>query len=173
MSISLVGHSAHDLCPQELTFRLLLLISNYRADKPAQKKKKNTPHGFQLHTVADATELLFFFFNCFLHPFVKKNSPHYPGWNLLAETIIDYRLQVVTEEAKLGRFSALRHFPSHANGASRLDTCSCPYHHLQNLQSPAPCKFFFTDDNSVQVSQLNTLVQLLNHPYKVTGSKNS
>lgn len=44
---------------EELTFRLLLLIRHYRAYEPAQKKKKNTPHGFQLHTVADATELLF------------------------------------------------------------------------------------------------------------------
>jgi hypothetical protein len=41
------------------------------------KRKKNTPHGFQLHTVADATELLFcfVFLNCFLHPFVKKKIP--------------------------------------------------------------------------------------------------
>lgn len=31
---------------EELTFRLLLLIRHYRADEPAQKKKKNTPMAF-------------------------------------------------------------------------------------------------------------------------------
>lgn len=90
----------HDFCQEELTFRLLSLIINYRADEPAQKKKKyspwlSTPYSGWCYGVI----VLFCFFKLFSTSLCeKKNSPHHPGWNLLAETIINDRLQVVTEE---------------------------------------------------------------------------
>lgn len=103
MSIFPVGYGAHGLRQEEpKKLRLLLLITTTEQIRLLKKKnkKQKTPHGFQLHTVADALELLFLqLFSTSLCE-EKKNPPrpHYPGWDLLAETRINYRLQVVTEE---------------------------------------------------------------------------
>lgn len=121
MSIFLAGCGAHGFGQEEPKLRLLLLITTTE-QVCLLPKPKNTPHGFQLHTVADATELLFLkLFSTSLCE-KKKVPPHpqYPGWDLLAGSRINYRRQVVTED----RSCVGIHFPSPSNGAGRLDTRS-------------------------------------------------
>lgn len=81
MSIFLAGCGAHSFGQEEPKLRLLLLITTTE-QVCLLPKPKNTPHGFQLHTVADATELLFLkLFSTSLCE--KKKSPLTP--NIQAE----------------------------------------------------------------------------------------
>lgn len=80
MFIFLAGCGAHGFGQEEPKLRLLLLITTTEQKMCLFPKTKHTPHGFQLHTVADATELLFLkLFSTSLCE--KKVPPHpqYPG----------------------------------------------------------------------------------------------
>lgn len=112
-----------------------------------KRKKKyspwlSTPYSGWCYGV---TVLFCFVLIVFYIPLWKKDSPHYPGWNLLAETIINYRLQVVTEEQSWVGFQ-------HSDISQAMQTVQVDWTHV--LVPIITCKTFrvlLRADSSLQM----------------------